>query len=106
MPKITGELCATRLSSISDLGYLRVTPNKIATISASVIASKLKGRILRRVVVRAVVFSLGSFFHGPEGHTSFSNPNFFDTLARFRYGSVITGSGFQCYRFWFSVLEP
>lgn len=70
MPKITGELCATRLSSISDLGYLRVTPNKIATISASVIASKLKGRILRRVVVRAVVFSLGSFFHGPEGHTS------------------------------------
>lgn len=45
MPKITGELCATRLSSISDLGYLRVTPNKIATISASVIASKLKGRI-------------------------------------------------------------
>lgn len=51
MPKITGELCATCLSWISDLGYLRVTLKKRATISASVIASKLEKRIPRRATV-------------------------------------------------------
>lgn len=70
MPKITGELCATCLSSISDLGYLGVTLNKRATINASVVASKLNGEnFAQSYDASCGVFSLGSFFHGAEGHT-------------------------------------
>lgn len=47
MPKITGELCATCLSRISELGYL---------LSASVVASKFKERIPCRAEMQAMVF--------------------------------------------------
>lgn len=103
MPKITGELCAACLLWISYLRYLKVTLVRRATISASVVASKLKARILWRgpmwscseLNVLALWSSLlgvrlfSSFFffflsNSIEGHMFIFSIFFFYTLACFR----------------------